>query len=229
MIIFRRIIIFYFSSILSYLIIGKLFGAQIFSMLKSSGIWIDPICIIVAAQVIGFLITLALKKPHLKQKVFNISYLVAFVVFFTLLFCFDYSSRRHQKDFGNIEENRDYFKYFGGRYGAKEKIAFDSLSKLLVDPNSFLLTGGSTKLKDTMVDGYNDTVYFSTLRYQKQNQTTTFKSEFAVFRKSAQLIFFDVPLNKEDIYRIDSLGKAVNKTFNDAMKSVPDSIKKELE
>jgi hypothetical protein len=228
MTILKRIIILYFSSIVAYIIISKLFGGQIVYMLKSRGLWLTPLLIILAGQIIGFVTALALEKPHLKQKIFNITYLIAFLGFVATSFYFKYTSWRHKRDFGNIEANQDHFKYFGGQYATEEKVAFDSLSKILVDPNSFELTGGNVHGIDTILNGHKQTIFFTTLRYKKENQETTLKAKFAVINNTAQLIYYDIPLDKEDNYRIDSLGKAVIKNFNDAMKVIPDSLKKEI-
>jgi hypothetical protein len=72
-------------------------------------------------------------------------------------------------------------------------------------------------------------IFITTLHYKKENQEATLKAKFAVINNTAQLFYYDIPLDKEDNYRIDSLGRAVIKTFNDAMRVLPDSIKKEVE
>ena len=228
MTILKRIIILYCATIAASIIMCLLFGGQIFVMLKSRGLWLFPILIVALGQIIGFLVALALEKPQVKQKVFNISYSIAFICFIVTSFYLKYSSWRHKKDFGNIEANQNHFKYFAGDYGIEEKIAFDSLSKILVDPNSFELTGGSVQGIDTILNGNKQTIFFTTLRYKKENKETTLKAKFAVINNTAQLIYYDIPLDNEDNIRIDSLGKDVIKKFNEAMKVVPDSFRKEI-
>lgn len=225
---FRRITFLYFCSLLAFVIIGKLFGGQIFLMLKSVGLWILPLFIIAIGQIIGFVVYVAFQKPLLKQKVFNVSYLIAFICFTGIIFYFKYSSWRHEKDFGNIEANQDHFKYWDGPYKTEEKIAFDSLSKLLVNPNSFKLTGSKVHGIDTVLNGYKQTIFLTTLIYEKENQEQTLKAKFLVISNTAHLIYFDRPLNQADNRRLDSLGKVVKKTFNESIKFLPDSIKKDI-
>lgn len=137
MTILKRIVILYFLSLLAFIIISKLFGSNIFSILKSMGFWILPIFFILVGQIIGYVISLGIEETLLKKRIFNISYLVVLVGFIGLKIYFKYSNWRHKKDFGNIETNEQQFKHYLGPNAREDKIAFDSLSKLLVDPNSF--------------------------------------------------------------------------------------------
>jgi hypothetical protein len=224
----KKVIIIYFSIIVAFVIISKLFGAQIFYMLQSQGLWLMPIFVILPTQIVGVLIASILEKPQLKQKIFNISYSVAFIGFvFTTLYL-QYSSWRHKRDFGNIEANQDHFKNSSGPYMAEEKIAFDSLSKLLVDPNSFKLVGGRIDTRDTILDGHAQTIIYSMLRYRKENQEATLKAKFAVINNTAHLIYYDIPLDREDNIVIDSIRQAVIDSVNNAIKAIPDSLKKEI-
>jgi len=223
-----RIIILYFSSVIAFIVISKLFGGQIISMLKSPGLWILPFFIIAVGQIIGFLVDLGLEKPEIKKKIFNISYSIAFVGFAVTTFYLKYFSWKHERDYGYIENNQKHFEYFGGPNKAQEKIAFDSLSKILVDPNSFLLTGGTMIKIDTTLNEISDTIYLTTLRYKKRDQETTLKAKFAIWRNIAKLIYYDIPLDKEDKRRTDSISKMVIKNFNAAMRVVPDSLRNEI-
>lgn len=225
----KRILILYFSSLLVFIIFSTLFGNNVFSILKSTGFWILPIFLILVGQIIGYVLSLGLEETHLKKRIFNISYLVTLVGFIGLTFYFKYSNWRHKKDFGNIEANQQQFKYYLGPNVREDKIAFDSLSKLFVDPNSFELIGGQARTKDTVINGNSYSTLLTILHYKKEKQKGIFKAEFAVFNNTARMIYFDKPLDDADKVRIDSLEKKVLKDFNDGMKILPDSIKKEME
>jgi len=224
----KRIMILYFSITLSSVIISKLFGRNIYLFLESIGFWILPFFAIAVGQFIGFIVNLASKKSQIKQKVFIFSYSIAFVGVVGVIFHLNYSLWRHERDYGFIEDNQDHFKYFGGPNMIQEKIAFDSLSNILLDPNSFLLNGGSMHKLDTTINGTTDTLYLTTLRYIKRGQEITWKAQFAVWKNTAKLIYHDVPLNKDDKARIDSLGRISIKNINDCMKILSEYPKKEI-
>jgi hypothetical protein len=221
----KRIATLYLSCIIFYVLISKLFGGQLFDILRFRGLWLIPLFVILIGHSIGYLSVLTLENKPKKQVAFNISYLVIFLCFAVITFYYKYSFWRHQKNFGNIEANKREIKYFA----IEEKVAFDSLSKLLVDPNSFELTGGSVSGIDTVLDGHKQTILFSTLQYRKGNQKTVFKSRFAIINSTAHLIYYDVPLDREDKRIIDSSWNAVIENYKKAMKAMPDSIKKRID
>ena len=224
----KRVTILYFSSLFAFIIISKLFGGQTILILQSLGFWILPLFVILVGQIVGFVATLIFGNPLLKQKIFNVSFIISFIGFATIISLSKYSNWRHRKDFGNIEANQDYFKYFAGDYVIEEKIAFDSLSKLLVDSNSFRITGTSVKAIDTTVNGHAETTYFTTFHYRKESQKLHFKAQFAVLQNIARLIYFDIPFDQNDYHQIDSFHKVVRNSVKESMKVVPDSIKDKI-
>jgi hypothetical protein len=224
----RRTIILYFSSLIALVVIIKIFNGEIFSYIKPLGLFLLPLFVVAIAQFIGFIANYSIDKIQKKQKVFNISYLITFVGFTLTTFYLMYSSWHHEKHFANIEANKDHFRLYSGDYALQEKIAFDSLSKLLVDPNIFQLRGNIIKPFDTIINGQRDTIYLITLIYELQNNELTNKAEFVVIGEKAKLNFYNLPLDKKDHFFMDSLLKKGTKDIDDAINLLPDSMKNEI-
>lgn len=222
----KRIVVLYFSSLFAIIIIYKLFGTGVFTIFKSKAIWFIPLLCILFGYIIGYLSAFFLKKNHSKKIIFNISYCIAFVTFMGLISCLRYSDWHYNKYFANIEANQSHFKDPDWPNVKEQQIAFNLLSKLLANPNSFRLIGGSVEERDSIINGYNQTIFFTIFRYEKENQEPIFKAQFAVLNDTAHLIYFDRLLTQNDITTIDSLEKVATKNFNDAMKNIlADSIK----
>ena len=186
-----------------------------------------PLFVLLIAQFIG-LLTIVVQKSINKSKVYHNSRVIVAISFAVITFITLFLNWKHEKNFGNIESNEDYFKYFASESEHQEKIAFDSLSNKFNNPNAFKIVGSFNDNKDTNFNGETKTIYFLTLLYQKANDKENFKANFRVLNDTATILYYDQLLDKKDYDKIDTFNMQVKRNFRDAIKQVTDSLRQEL-
>lgn len=224
----KRLILFYFINLLIFLFINTLFGVQITRIVFSSGLWLLPLIFVFLGQVLGFISVIAIERPGKNKKIFHICAIVTSIAFASIVFFVKFSYWKHERDFGNIESNTNYFKYWADDYKKEKMMAFDTLIKKFTNPNEIKLTGSFVNKKDTIIDGYKETSYLLRLIYKKKHEDEKYKADFIIVKNKTNLLYFDKPLDNSDQFTIDSLQKKGTEDINAAIKLLPDSIRGQI-
>jgi len=223
----RQLLLLYFLYIATFVVVAKVFGSDTVSLLKYAGLWISPLVFIILGLLIGLIVVLAIDNPKKKSKIFKACSTLAFIGFTIIVFNVRFSDWKHQRDFGNIESNKDYLAYLVIGYEAEVHIAFDTLSKIMGNPNSFKLTGHHVQENDTLLNGIITKSYLVQLRYMRNNDQKKYKALVMFLNDRAQLVAYNKLLDKADRIQIDSVNQIGEKGLRD-LKKLPDSVKDRL-
>lgn len=223
-----KLIAFYFINLIFFFLIGVLFESDIPWLVTSLRTWLFPFFVVIAGLFFGYL-TVTVQKLTRKRIAYNYSLTIVSLIAALMLFGTRYSDWKHERDFGNIEANNDYFKYFTGQYEYEKKLAFDILSTKFVGSNDFRILGNFTDTNDSIINGDMRTVYSMTYFYQKKGDENFYKAIFTVFDGKANLLNYDEVLNLNDYSKIVRFGRDVRVTLTKAWRELPDSVKKQIQ
>lgn len=225
---FKQTILFYFTGVVLFVVMNVAFGRSFTRLISNWSLWIWCALFLLAGLFTGYVIRVFAGKPR-SLKLNMIGLLVATVAMLALSFNFLYRDWRHERNFGNTEENHAHFRFPNGGYEREERIAFDSLEHLMGDPNSFLITGGSLKGHDTVINGSANTIYYIVFRYTQKNAPGTYQSKFAVINSHAYLLYHERPLNGADYRLIEKNTQKVIDKAREAAQYAPDSLKQVID
>ena len=219
-----RLIVFYIINLIILLLIGEIFGSDISWLITSKRTWLFPLFVVLGGLFFGYL-TVRVQKLTRKSVGYNYCLAIVSVIVALLLFGTRYTNWKYERNHGNIEANKDFFKYFSGQYEYQVKLAFDTLSTKFVHPNDFRILGNFTEIKDSSINGESRTVYLMTYFYQRKIDRNYYKANFTVFNDTVNLLNLDEPLNLDDYSTIVRFGEEGKTTFTKAWRQLPDSVK----
>lgn len=224
----KKIVVFYLFNLIVFFLIEVLFESDMLWLLGSLKTWVFPFFIVLVGLFFGYL-TIRIQKLTSKNVVYNYSFTIVSVITALMLFGTQYSDWKHERDFGNIEANKDYFKYSNDQYEYEKNLAFDTLSTKFTNLNDFRIIGIFTDTKDSSINGDTVTVYSMTYFYKRKDDKNYYKAIFSIFDGTVKLLNYDEILNIEDYSKIVRFSREVKVTLNNAWRELPDSVKKQIQ
>ena len=226
-----RLLLFYLINLAAFILLGLLFGGSLLYMIENVGarLLMAPLFAIIRGLIIGFILMVVVNDSTKNKKVFTTAQVISGCILFSVLLYNHVSKWNHKRNYGNIEANQDYFKYFIKNNRNEKKISFDTLLTKFSDPNYIELTGSMSEKKDTVINGDTNQLLYIRLMYKKKNLEETLKADFTVSNSIAQMHYYDIPLSESDKKRIFVQEQQINKTLKDATRIVEEMTKKRKE
>jgi len=228
MVAFKRLLFFYIINLLVYLLLSLLFGRQLLVLLQNMGFRLlaIPLLVIIPALIIGFIIMTFVNNNQKTNKIFITTYIICSSLFGLIILEKYFSSWKHERNFGNIESNEDYFKYFIKDNLDEKKISFDTLLTKFSNPNEIEIQGTMSKTKDSIITNSKNSIYFIRIMYKKNTSKGIYKADFTVYNHIAQMHYYDIPLTESDKKSIMISEQKIKKDIKDAIKVVENEIEK---
>jgi len=225
----RNILIFFLINVAVLSLIILFFGGDLIHFLVDKKLWLLALFPTFIGQALGYLVFITSEESKRKRKTIIIVSAICTIFFGSLIFYLKFSEWNHQNNYGNIESNADYFKYFISNHKKEKQIAFDTLSKKFKNANEFRLSGSSLSSFDTTLNNQREQIFLIDFIYSKKNKEGEFQAELIVFKEMAKLFFFDKILDKNDRSKTDSLHKKAINNINKSLQEVPESIRNEIQ
>src|SRR5215213_2162243 len=154
----NKFIFFLVIDLIVVFIMPILFGAGILNVLSSNGLWIMPLIVVLLGVLIGYFISLALKKDKEGR-----AYLWGQVLSCLLLLVFasakGYERWKYRNYESNIEDNHDVMQYQVNDNEPYIRIAFNKFEATFSNPNEFELNSFHVYKQDTLLKSVQDTLY----------------------------------------------------------------------
>ncbi len=147
----------------------------------------------------------------------------------SLSFYLNYMAARHERDFGNIAHNDDYFKYWVESYKNEKRIAFDTLLTNFKNKNDIRIESITSVHYDTIKNSLQRTCYSVEIVYKNQMLPDLFKSNIIVILDTGYLIHHNTKITEYEKYKMDSIKHEDMKIIRETFKAIPDSVKKKLD
>ncbi len=224
----KRLFLFYCINVVITLTHSAYYRVGIIDLIKEPSFWIVHLIFVLIAHIIGFAIFSFKKSNNIGNTYLYSQIFVSSCFIFFILYT-NYSDWQHEKKYGNIETNQDYFKYYEGDDKYEKKIAFDTLITKFSNPNEIKITGSLCSNKDTIVNGDNRLLYFITLFYKKNNSKTNYKAAFTMLKPNAKILYYDKPFDEADRKKIDSIYQNMKKDVENNLNNIPDSTRRAIE
>ncbi|HLO38876.1 MAG TPA: hypothetical protein VK173_10305 [Lacibacter sp.] len=221
-----RLVFFYFLNIVAFVFISIVFGGRLSYLFKDFGILVMPLFSIIPALILGFIIMVIVNKNEKNSNIFTISHIICTTTLMLIVIGTKISNWNHNRKYGNVEANQEYFRNTEYMDMTDYKISFDTLITRFPNPNDIRITGGSGKVIDTIIGSLHHNVRHVRLIYTKNNSSEEYKAEFIVFNSTAYISFFNIPLSRSDKKKIAAEQKKEGKILEDAIKIVEEEIKK---
>lgn len=236
---FKQFLQFYFIGVFLVFITVLFFGSGVLKIIASPGIYILPIIFCVAGYIVGWIIfELNLRQQDKKKKLFTFGYcfgMLALVVVTIILGVNRLTEINHEKQFGNVEDNRAVMKDWVYDNEVYIRIAFNRLEKEFKDPNDFKLDAFSVRKKDTIISYYQDTLYnIYFVYFLKQDTTNKYFSKVAVLNGQPELTLYNIDTRtSEEYFRIkaekEKEEQEMIRETNKIFKQLKDSLKNKKE
>jgi hypothetical protein len=223
-----KLVAFYFINLITFISIKVLFGSNITQLVESLKILMFPLFIVLIGLFFAYL-TIVVQKPIEKREVFNYSLCIVSVITVLMIFGSQYLDWKHERDFGNIEANEDYFKYYVNQHKYEKKIAFDILSEKFSSRNDFRIAANLSYSKDSLLDGIPRTYFSMTYFYKLQSDKRFYKANFSIFDGKAKLLNYNEPMSLEDYSKLTRSRQKADVDFERTLLELPDSIKQRLQ
>lgn len=185
----NKFILFLAIDLIIILITAIVFGADIINVLSSNGLWIMPLPFVLFGVLIGYLISLALKKDK-EDKAFFWGQLLSCILLFVFSIVRGYDGWKYRNYQSNIESNWDVMRYNVSDNEQYVRTAFRKLESNFPNHNEFSLQSFHVEKQDTIINSIQDTlyaVYFTCFLNRSKNKERL--SKLTVFQNKADLNF----------------------------------------
>lgn len=214
--------------IITGILVRLIFSEDLLEWLLDPSLWEAALILAVIGLLIETGIVYLFRKRVNKDKIRLYSkYIIGGFLLFFILYN-RYEEFRHEQNFGNIEHNEYYFKYFADNYKTEKKIAFDELMLKYPCKNDIRITGSSIDVRDTTIEGNTRFIYDVIFSYEKKKEDLRFIAQISVVNESATILEYDRPMNEFERYSADSLKSEVLKSLKEAIDAMPDSMANKL-
>lgn len=222
----KRFVIFYFINLALLFFLALLLKGIYFFSSTNASIFLFPFFPLISAVLFGFIAMVIVNDDAKNGKIFTISHAVCSIAFLLLLIGMQISNWNHNRKYGNIEANKDYFLNTEYMDMTDYKISFDTLITRFSNPNDIRITGSIGDVMDTTIKNTKHKVRYVRLTYTKNNSTEEYKADFLVYNAKAHIYYYNIPLNNSDKKRIDAEQRKIKKLLDDILTSTEDGIMK---
>ncbi|RXK59689.1 hypothetical protein ESA94_11525 [Lacibacter luteus] len=223
---FKKFLLFYFLNLAIFLLLIILFGRDIIYVIKNPLLVLMPLIPVVPAIFFGAIINTVLSRTDRSIKVFTFTYTGCTLIFSLFIGFTFFSSWNHNRKYGNVEANKDYFRNYGHVDMTDYKISFDTLITRFSNPNDIRITGSMSDVIDTTIENTKQKMRYIRLMYSKYNSAEEYKADFIVYNAAAKMVYYNILLSDSDKKRIADQERKRTKLLRDILKSVEDEAKK---
>lgn len=185
----NKFILFIVINLIITFLVPVLFGVGIISVLTSNGLWILPLLVVLFGVLVGYLISLFIKKDR-ESSAYLWGQIPPSLLLLVLMTNGNYNSWKYRTNEMNMDANRDVMQYQVNDDEPHIRIAFNKLEASFPSPNDFILQSFSVRTKDTIINAVQDTLYTVYFTYYlNKSKDVERLAKLTVHRDTAELYF----------------------------------------